>query len=227
MTEQNLPKIFVNNLEKSLFETYSSLFSGISVVEMKIDEVEMKGVNNNIRAFYLLAHAELQGYIEFIAKFYLDYSIKKFKEDLEINYLLLFFVYHSQNKCLGLDFNRAQIDSPLWNKSFPDILDYHREKYVSEHLSSNNGIRDQDLVKIFFPLGISIETLRKMKTFTLLDSFGNTRGDYAHKPYHELVKGKQPIILENPEDIKKTIGDIIKDIRGSLIPEIEKICNIT
>lgn len=170
----------------------------------------------------MIAHAELQGYIEYISKYYLDYSIKQFKENSRINYLLLFFIYHSTSDCCALDFNRNQIDLPIWNKSFQDNLDDLRNKYVNKHLSNNNGIRDKDLVKIFFPLGLSIETLKKMKAFSLLDSFGDIRGDYAHKPYHELVSGKQPTLLENPENIKRTILEIVKDIRESLIPEIEK-----
>jgi hypothetical protein len=85
-------------------------------------------------------------------------------------------------------------------------------------------VKLKDCIKLFYPLGIKLEVLEGLKCTFLLDDFGDKRGDYAHKPYHEAFKGNK--ITTTVIEIEEQIDNIVKSIEEELIPKLNKLIGI-
>lgn len=182
-------------------------------------------LNNRIRSFYLIIHAEIQGYLEYLSKGYLQHAYKIYDEEKRITELLLFFA--TSNTCnlpTGANFDKESDNKSIYNygnfKSRYKSLSEQYFKLVKE----NNGVKLKDCIKLFYPLGISLADLESLQCTFLLDDFGDKRGDYAHKPYHEAFKGNK--ITTTVVEIEEQIDNIIKSIEEELIPKLNILVDI-
>ena len=163
-----------------------------------------------LRAHILLSHAAIENFLENIAKLAIKNSIQKYHETTEINSILKWFIYNSPNVTV-----EEQND-------FDSILEKMLEKYA-KILNKNNGIKKSNLQIIFTPIGIT------EIDFEPFDSFGTTRGFFAHHNgyfankklrEHKKLKRNTP---PNPLDFLKDIDILLSIIDKKIVKIVEEI----
>jgi hypothetical protein len=154
---------------------------------------------DHARAFILLAHAEIESYLEDRALSKADRARRRWKSRGLCSALLSrLLVYHSA---------RSRADG--WSPSLPsnDAVQKAINFYQSE-LGRNNGIKEKNILCIFLPIGFRHCNLNATLLATL-NSFGESRGKLAHLS----VKAHQPI------DPKSVSDEVWKNI----LPDLEKL----
>ncbi len=138
--------------------------------------------NDNARAFQLLAHAEIESYIEDISKTKILSAIGKWKNSKQVGNVLLCFIacYHAgdlDDQTLE-DFDKLK-SHPKVKKKVEEIIDLAATKY-NKLLSSNHGIKLDNLKKLLLPIGVNFDDLDQT-WLTDIDNFGKERGSCAHQ----------------------------------------------
>lgn len=135
------------------------------------------------RAYLVLAHAEIEAYCEDRGRRVAQVAHQLWKRKGR----------HSATLMGLLRFHHATARKP-WtpiDKS-PNKIEGAVNYYISSIIDQNHGIREENLSKILFPIGIDPVTLDNI-WLTTMDSFGISRGAIAHT----AVKTQQPIDPEN------------------------------
>lgn len=179
-------------------------------------------LNNRIRSFYLVVHAEIQGYLEYLSKGYLSKAYKEYVENNRITKLLLFFsTYGHPNIPTGENFSKESNNKYIYDfGSFEERYNVMYNSY-SKVIKDNNGVKLRDCVKLFYPLGLSLNELEKFKCVVLLESFGEKRGNFAHNPYHEVFKGNK--MVTTVTDVDNEIKLILDSFEKELIPRLNQL----
>ena len=131
------------------------------------------------RAYLVLAHAEIEAYCEERGAKVAQRAHNQFAQRGCRNVVLVGL----------LRFHHAQTRNP-WthlDKSAPRI-DKAVNYYLCSIIGQNHGIREENLSKLLFPIGIDPADLDNV-WLTTMDSFGLSRGAIAHTS----VKTQQPI----------------------------------
>ena len=117
-----------------------------------------------IRAFRLLCHAEIESFIEDLAITLLEQGVLKWNSDKLANYNLvsLFIWFEKIEK--NSDTNQK---ANLVFSKFRDVV------------KSNHGIKEENIKKLFVPLGYSIDEFDNI-FIANISSFGASRGIVAH-----------------------------------------------
>ena len=159
-----------------------------------------KRTQDQARAFILLAHAELESYVEDRAREKVDQAHRGWKSNRVCNVLMSrLLLYHSAKsaKAEGWGLNLPS------DKSVGKAVNF----YVSE-LSQNHGIREQNILSILIPIGLSHSKIDTTLLATL-DSFGAVRGTLAHLS----VKAHQSI---DPKTISANVW-------SNIVPNLEQL----
>lgn len=117
-----------------------------------------------VRAFRLLCHAEIEDYIEGLATKLLEDGVQNWNENRVANYNIASLFISSEK--IDKNFDITQKAHQLFSK--------FREK-----IKSNNGIKEENIKKIFAPLGYSINDFDNL-FISDISSFGTSRGQVAH-----------------------------------------------
>lgn len=158
---------------------------------------------NKLRAFQVLSHAELEDYLEFIAQECFDYATDIFKNKAKVHPILLNIVLFS-----GVSFSG--------NKSMSHVKEMVGRVIANfqSTINSNNGVREDNILKLFIPLGILPDGFDSTWLATI-DSFGQKRGNIAHKSssitkalYKPDVLGNIRIILQGVKSLDKAVGGL-------------------
>lgn len=145
---------------------------------------------DDLRAFELLCHAELEVYFESVALHIVEKSKKKWDR------------YHSA------DYNLASLflsSDPIQNRKLT-ITTYTAQillKY-QQRVRCNNGIKRENLRRLYEPLGFKVSDFDQ-ELLNNLDSLGSQRGEFAHQSF-------KTISIQSKRDIFKRIDDIIEEI---------------
>lgn len=133
------------------------------------------------RAYVVLAHAELEAYIEDRAEEIAHRAENKWKSGGRHSRVI-------RGICASHNLQRAQPWLPFSKdpKRIGSALNSYRSL-----IGSNHGIREFNLLRLMFPLGIQYQTV-DVALLTDLDSFGSSRGMFAHSS----IKVQQPIDIE-------------------------------
>lgn len=154
-------------------------------------------------AYIVLCHAAFEEYFETVARLILTSAEDKFKKKKSLNRVLLFVTLHYAK-----------------DRGFPEQLsnkDFHSEFIMSAigsykaQLDRNNGLKEPNLCKIFYPLGYEFSNLDPL-LMPELNSFGANRGDFAHN----AISGKE----FNPFDGLKQVQRILS-LMGTFHQSIE------
>lgn len=175
---------------------YNRLMKRIKRLEEKYDFKErITGPTSDqiddLRAFELLCHAEIEVYFEKIALKIVERAEKQWKSRHCANYnLACLFLYAQpiQNKPMKI--------SAIVGKT---IADYRQT------VNYNNGIKRNDIKKLYQSLGFEIDDFDSI-FLSNLDQLGSQRGEFAHQSF-------KAIQIESKNDIFRRIDDIIEEIK--------------
>jgi RiboL-PSP-HEPN len=172
-------------------------------------------VRDSARGFRVLAHAEVEYYLETIATHVIDKSISSWKTKKKTNYVLVAFLaaYHRGWMVDATDrpvFAPASGVKP--SKTIIEAVDAANSQYKTEIIRKNNGIKIANLHAIFLPIGVDFDMLDQTWLSTV-ESYGKQRGEIAHQskkaqqqidPKGELDKISQVLVgLEELDQIVK------------------------
>lgn len=154
---------------------------------------------DRLRGLRLLCHAEFEDYFESVALRLLNTAEKKWLERKVANYnLSSVFIWHEKIDKNGTNETKVRMI----------IADFRKE------IKSNHGIKEDNIKKLFGPLGYKIDDFDAMFISTL-SSFGALRGETAHTSAN---KTQQPLDqsteLKRIEDLLKGIADF-EDVLNS------------
>lgn len=145
---------------------------------------------DRLRGLRLLCHAEFEDYFESVALRLLNAAEKKWLDKKIANYnLSSVFIWH----------DRIDKNDTNETKARMIITDFRKE------IKSNHGIKEDNIKKLFGPLGYKIDDFDAMFISTL-SSFGTLRGETAHTSAN---KTQQP--LDQNTEITR-IDDLLKGI---------------
>ena len=130
------------------------------------------------RAYELLVHAEIEYYFENIAKEVVLTVYKKWKYDKKPSHVLMSVTAFMNIK----EKIPEKVSRQNKSKDEEGSIENRLEEYVSKYMAiiaKNNGVKENDLLKILLPLGIHSSEIDT--TFLIsIDSFGHDRGEIAH-----------------------------------------------
>ncbi|WP_281863990.1 hypothetical protein [Planomicrobium okeanokoites] len=237
---ENAPKEFIEYLKKDINELREDLLGKYYEKANNKEEPDpfmgveqpkdIKLLKNRVRAFYLVSHAEIQSYLEYICDYHLKYAYKKYTEKGEISKLLLFFLStYSQGfiqpSYYNVDPNRAENSNKKLHDtdSIEKRYEYIKKEY-NKTIEENNGVKKKNLYLLLHPLGITVNSFEELKMTSLLDEFGKQRGEFAHTALHrtvfKTVPGSQIIDIDI---IYKTIDEITTSIEFELLPLLNSL----
>lgn len=153
-----------------------------------------KKEKDDIRAFSILVHAELESYFEMVGVNKVQSALKRWQANQNYNsrVLLSLSCYMEQSK----------------NTVKQDSVELKLRNIVGQYINAvkkNNGIKEDNIKKLLLPIGVSEVDLNPTLLSTL-SSFGSTRGSFAHS-------SAQVSVNPNPVDIKKSIHQILTDLK--------------
>lgn len=129
---------------------------------------------DRLRGLRLLCHAEFEDYFESVALRLLDVAEKKWIERKIANYnLSSLFIWHEKIEKNETNDSKARMI----------IADFKKE------VKSNHGIKEENIRKLFGPLGYKIDDF-DASFISTLSSFGALRGETAHTSAN---KTQQPL----------------------------------
>jgi len=137
------------------------------------------------RGYRLLAHAEVEAFIEDIAWDALLKKVALWKSKRKASDLIICFLscYHSG---WGTGFDEEGL-SPQSSKAHTKAAEEAAESVVDiavgqfrELVSKNHGVREINLRRVVLPIGVRISGLDQSWINTM-DTFGKLRGEVAHK----------------------------------------------
>jgi hypothetical protein len=162
------------------------------------------------KSYRLLTHAEIESFLEEISKSKMTSRIVEWmnnkKPSNSIVYLLTFYHAGGSEK-EGEDLVNLLLSERTEAKiqeSAEAAVTAALKQYMGKILS-NNGVKQADLKKMVFPLGIKSEDLDP-SWLLLLDTFGSSRGEVAHNA------GTLTRVI-NPEDEYKLINDLLVGLK--------------
>lgn len=171
----------------------------------------------NFRAYILLSHAEIEGFLENIAKFYIDSSVAKFKADGLVNKILYWFTLSSSNELNNKNTHNAESRNYLSDPS--QFIELTLENYKNI-VNSNHGIKRKNLLSLFSPLGIS-QTILNSELITYVESIGSTRGIFAHYGANDSMK--KITSITGPNEIADLIDSIVNNIKIEILSALDEM----
>lgn len=164
MTEQLLSSVF-----------YISLVSRVSKLESHFLPVDWDPLGDytldkqdEAKSCVLLVHAEIEYYFESFSQALAD----KVKVDIEngnFNQLSTYFIYEAGSHSNKLSKSNDLVDIAK------GAVGLHKKV-----IKGNNGVKTEDIKKLFSPFGIDKELSLDPVFSGALDNFGTQRGRYAH-----------------------------------------------
>lgn len=149
-----------------------------------------KKEQDNLRAYLLLVHAEIESFFEEIAEEKAKKAFKNWKSNRTKSNILLSLV-----SFCSIEKNENSIECRV-NKSLTTYIN---------SLKKNNGIKDNNILNILLPIGYEFQNIDTTWLNTI-SSFGSSRGEVAHK----ASKVQQPL---DPATLKSTVTYVLSEMK--------------
>jgi len=146
---------------------------------------------DNLRAFLLLVHAEIESFFEEITEEKVKKAFKKWKTNRTKSNILLSLV-----SFCNIEQTEHSIESRV-NKSLSTYI---------HSLKKNNGIKEKNILTILLPIGYEHDRIDATWLNTI-SSFGMARGAVAHTS----SKVQQPL---DPATLKSTVSYVLSEIKN-------------
>lgn len=156
-------------------------------------------------AYIVLAHAEIESFIEDKVEETAYVAIKSWKEHKNITTVLIGLVgRYAKNE----GSNRMKIDEIASIKSTIDISELIERSITAFHseIIGNHGIRISNLNKMLIPIGIGLDNFNQTWIINM-DNFGRGRGEVAHKSMRKYTTKT----LIDPKDEFNNVNLLIRD----------------
>lgn len=160
--------------------------------------------------YRLLAHAEIESYLEDIVRTVVTDKIRAWKKSRIPSNLLLAFLacYHSgwnefdeENKLRIIELARAR---KKITDRVEEIIDQAQKQFI-QLLENNHGIREKNLKPLILPTGVDLKDLDNT-WISDIDDFGKSRGYVAHST-------KTTIGSINPEDEYNRVKALVTGLK--------------
>ncbi len=179
------------------------------------DDVLMKA-----SAYIVLAHAEIESFIEDRAKETALAAIKSWKEHKKANCALIGLIgYYAK-----ID-NNKQDETDQKNQHKMNIIDIIDQSMgaFSREIEVNHGIRENNIYKLLTPIGIEMDSFDPTWIVNM-ENYGVGRGEIAHKSPNKYTTKKQI----NPEEefnmVNSLVGDGLKKLDFIAEGLIKSLC---
>ena len=151
--------------------------------------------SDNIRAYNLLTHAEIESYFEDTCKNILNKAFNKWKRNNEIHTVMLNLAcYHKGNA------------TDTYNST--TFLHHAKEMHIRK-IDNNHGIKEDNLKALFNSVGYEFDN-----TFlAIIGSFGEIRGHIAHNSYKVQTSLDPEVEKNRVESIVNEIGKIDLELK--------------
>lgn len=134
-------------------------------------------VREMARGYSILAHAELEHYLESWANVLADRALKAWK-DGRPSQVLVNLVSFTQKERVALTFKRFRSDKPPRNLDIGGLVHTSHKEYC-DLVRANNGIKADNFLDLLCRVGLS-EVDFDQTWMNDVQSFGEVRGRYAH-----------------------------------------------
>ena len=162
------------------------------------------------RAFRLLAHAEIEWYLEQIASETANIAAENWQKHRQVTKPLLTMVAYVDTHLGGVP-NPKQ---PGVLRDLDSRVEESRKRFNNYARARNNGIKEENILRLLLPVGISESNIDQTWLSTT-DSFGQNRGETAHRSNQ----------VSNPPDPKNEF-DIVTQILEGLSAIDEKLLEL-
>lgn len=151
-----------------------------------------------LQAYYILVHAEIEELIEQCIVIKLNKIMSDYKNHRTNHIILLslVFAFLSEDDTIKAIRKKGSIDN---------YLDYMNGKYRRESIQKNHGIKEDNLIKLFAPLGIDVQKFFSIHGIAEMEAMGSKRGEYAHHGLHLKV-------MEDPQIARARTLFIISEL---------------
>ncbi len=158
---------------------YSELSSRLSELEdhlitKKFSEIGdyEEHVKDMARGYRLLAHAEIESYLEDVVRQVADKTLAKWQASNVGSKELISVLAALKNDPEISEKKLTSLKTTSETVIYSFVL-------FKKRIAKNNGVKEQDIKALMAPIGFDIETLIP-ELIPLLDSFGTKRGEVAH-----------------------------------------------
>ncbi|EMS70539.1 HEPN domain-containing protein [Ruminiclostridium cellobioparum] len=156
----------INELEKHFIKSFKTK----NIPDFTLRQMDLA------RGFRVLCHAEIEAYFEDVARYLLIQAKKRWDRQKKVNITVA---------ALFANFERIEKNIPL-NTKINQVI----RSFEEQRIKSNHGIKEENLIKLFVPLGIDKDEFDSTWLSTI-DSYGAGRGNTAHTS----ARTQQPIDL--------------------------------
>ena len=160
------------------------------------------------RAFRLLVHAEIEWYLEEVAVETANKAFDDWRQRGLVTKLLLAMVAHTDANLGGV----PQLNSTGELHDLESRIEKSRNQFNTYAKSRNHGIREEHILRLLLPVGISESDIDQTWLSTT-NSFGRSRGEIAHASKHVY----NPPDPKNESEIVNQILDGLSDIDVRLL----------
>jgi hypothetical protein len=165
---------------------------------------------DHTRGYRLLAHAEIEACLEDLARgVVLDTHSAWDNDGLPRKSIISLVAYNERS--LGAPPRTL----PLAGPSDVGQRVLKAKNVFSKHVSDNNGVRETNVLKLLLPVGVTEYNIDQTWLATI-DSFGQWRGDTAHKA------AKQAKFLPDPATEVNTVSVILDGLK-KLAVELDQL----
>lgn len=154
-----------------------------------------KKEEDNIRAYLLLVHAELESYFETISRDKAQNALNKWLSNNKYNSQILLSL-----SCFVEQTQRVKQQQTIEDKLRQIV------GVFCETIKNNNGIKEKNIKELLLPIGIKNTDLDNTWLNTL-NSFGSKRGEFAHTT-------ATVSIVPNHNDIKRDVQNILTELKS-------------
>lgn len=136
------------------------------------------------RGYRLLVHAEIESYLEDVAKEITTSAIRRWKHDRHPSALLIAFLasFHSSWNTNSdasneeiIQLAKSRVNS---KDAIGDVIDLAQKQFI-QIVKDNHGVKEKNFKSLILPIGIDMNCIDNT-WMTNLDNFGRLRGEIAH-----------------------------------------------
>ncbi len=151
--------------------------------------------------FRLLVHAEMESFLETKAHELAQKARTKWDNEKSTSRVLMSLIsFHISKQVTSRDLK----DELERKKSRTEDCVLNACKAYSRVVSNNHGIREENLLKLLFPIGVRAHQL-DISWLSTIDSFGADRGAAAHGPFRAVQQ-------VDPKTEKETVEKILQGL---------------
>lgn len=158
---------------------------------------------DRVRGYRLLAHAEIEAFVEDITFEAAQKSVSKWINTKKVSNSLFCLMAH-YHRGFGVEGDEETVPFPASSRpkvkeAIKELVDLAMLQYHKIQ-ADNNGVREKNLYRLILPVGVCKDELDPL-WITNLNEFSKRRGDVAHK----AVKAQQQIDPRSELEIVKDL----------------------